>query len=185
MKIIAFGASTSKHSINKEFAAYVAHTLAGTNDHVEVLDLNDYPLPLFSVDLEKETGVPQAAKTFIDKLQEADLLVVSMAEHNGAYTAAFKNLLDWASRHKANVFDTKHMLLLSTSPGARGGKGSLEAALGRFPRHGAVVLGSFSLPSFNDNYQKGSGIMDETLAKQLAAMLEEVRSKLQAEKVGD
>ena len=40
MKIIAFGASSSKKSINKTLATYVASLVKGAK--VEVLDLNDY-----------------------------------------------------------------------------------------------------------------------------------------------
>ncbi|MEO8255397.1 MAG: NAD(P)H-dependent oxidoreductase, partial [Flavobacterium sp.] len=52
MKITAFGGSNSKHSINKHFATYAASLFE--NADVEVLDLNDFAMPLFSVDLEKE-----------------------------------------------------------------------------------------------------------------------------------
>ena len=54
MKIIAFGGSNSQQSINKKLATYVAHLFE--NYEVEVLDLNDFAMPLFSVDLEKEVG---------------------------------------------------------------------------------------------------------------------------------
>jgi chromate reductase len=119
MKIIAFGASYSRASINKEFAAFAA-TQFGTHE-VEVLDLNDYSLPLFTVDVEKELGQPQAAKDFVAKMEEADALIISVTEHNGNFSAAFKNLFDWASRVKLNMFEGKRMLLLSTSPGQGGG----------------------------------------------------------------
>ena len=49
-KIIAFGASSSKTSINKEFATYVAYQFQ--NASIEILDLNDYEMPIFSVDKE-------------------------------------------------------------------------------------------------------------------------------------
>jgi Predicted flavoprotein len=89
MKIIAFGASSSRESINKQLATYAVSLLEGAD--VEVLDLNDYELPLFSVDKEKELGQPQLAKDFLGKIAGADALVISFAEHNGSYSAAFKN----------------------------------------------------------------------------------------------
>ena len=48
-KIIAFGGSNSKNSINKELAAYTANQI--NNVEVEVLDLNDFELPLYGIDL--------------------------------------------------------------------------------------------------------------------------------------
>ncbi|MGH2664820.1 NADPH-dependent FMN reductase [Flavobacterium sp.] len=150
MKIIAFAGSNSKNSINKKLATYVSHLFE--NHEVEVLDLNDFALPLFSVDLEKEIGQPQLAKDFLDKISSADRLVVSMAENNGNYSAAFKNAFDWASRQNKEVFQKKPMLLMATSPGGRGGATVLEIAKTAFPRYGADIQATFSLPSFNDNF---------------------------------
>src|SRR5207342_3619944 len=106
---------------------------------VEVLDLNDYALPIFGVDLEKEIGQPQLAKDFLDKITLADILVVSLAENNGNYSTAFKNIFDWASRQNKEVFQQKNMLLMATSPGGRGGATVLEIAATAFPRFGAIV----------------------------------------------
>jgi len=86
-KIIAFGASSSKTSINKQLATYTANQFQ--NVSVEILDLNDYEMPIFSVDKEKENGIPQLAHEFYTKLGSADLIIISFAEHNGAYSAAF------------------------------------------------------------------------------------------------
>ena len=44
------------------------------------------------------------------------------------------------------------MLLMATSPGARGGIGVLQSAKDRFPRMGANLIADFSLPSFFDNF---------------------------------
>ena len=104
-KIIAFGASNSKKSINKQLATYAAGLF--TNATTEVLDLNDFPVPTYSIDIEKEEGFPQAVHAFLNKIAEADLLVISMAEHNGNYTAAFKSLFDWMSRINVKLFQGK------------------------------------------------------------------------------
>jgi NAD(P)H-dependent FMN reductase len=152
-KIIAFAGSSSQNSINKKLATYAAHLFQ--NATVEVLDLNDYEMPIYSTDREKENGVPQLAIDFFTKITQADILVVSLAEHNGAYTTAFKNVFDWVSRHNNKLFQQKPLLLLATSPGPRGGMAVLEIAKDRFPRHDAQLIGTFSLPSFNDNFQDG------------------------------
>ena len=120
---------------------------------IEILDLNDYELPLFSEDVEQELGQPQLATDFIAKLSSADALVVSFAEHNGLYSAAFKNLFDWCSRQAGrNIYQDKPMLLLATSPGARGGKSVLEIATTASPRFGGDVRASVSVPSFHENF---------------------------------
>ncbi len=150
MKIIAFGASTSNDSNNKKLATYAASLFE--NATVEVLDLNDFAMPLFDVDIEMTIGQHVVAQSFLDKIKAADLLVVSMAEHNGNYSAAFKNIFDWGTRINGKVFQEKPMLLMATSPGGRGGASVLEIAKNAFPRYGAIVKATFSLPSFNENF---------------------------------
>lgn len=66
MKIIAYAASTSSQSINKKLATYTAGLIADAE--IEILDLNDYILPLYIEDVERELlengGPPQAATDF-------------------------------------------------------------------------------------------------------------------------
>lgn len=164
-KIIAFGASSSKQSINKQLATFAANQFQ--NASVEILDLNDYEMPVFSVDKEKENGIHPLAQEFYDKLGSADLIIISFAEHNGNYSTAFKNILDWTSRINAKTFQEKPMLLLATSPGARGGSSVLEIANKRFPFQGGIVKGSFSLPSFFENFDVVNGIIHPEYKNQL------------------
>lgn len=171
-KIIAFGASSSKTSINKQLATYAANQFE--NAKVEVLDLNDFEMPIYSVDKEKDNGIPQLAQDFYAKLGTADAIVISFAEHNGAYSAAFKNIFDWTSRINAKTFQEKQVLLLATSPGPRGGSSVLEIAKNRFPFQGAIVKGSFSLPSFNDNFDAEKGITNEDLKNQLLEIISSI-----------
>jgi len=118
MKILAFAASNSKQSINKELAQYAARLLDDAS--TEVLDLNDYELPLFSVDKEAELGQPELAKAFLAKIADSDALIISFAEHNGTYSVAYKNLFDWCSRINKKVYQQKAIILLATSPGPGG-----------------------------------------------------------------
>ena len=155
MKIIAFAGSNSQNSINKKLAFYAAHLFE--NAELEILDLNDFQMPLFGVDIEKEIGQHPLAKAFLDKIAQADVLVVSLAENNGNYSVAFKNVFDWCSRIGAKIFQEKPMLLMATSPGARGGATVLEIAKNAFPRYGANIKATFSLPSFNDNFDIEKG----------------------------
>jgi len=163
-KLLAFGASSSKKSINKKFAAFVAGKIA---TEFELLDLNDYEVPIFSSDRESATGIPEAIKNFNSKIIAFDKLVISIAEHNGSYTAVFKNIFDWSSRENSEIFKNKKLFLLSTSPGGRGGSSALEAASKRFPFHGATIVETFSLPSFYENFDESLGIKNIELKKVL------------------
>ena len=155
MKIIAFAGSNSKNSINKKLVTYA--TSLFNNASVEILDLNDFEMPLFSVDTEKTIGQHPLAKAFLAKIAEADWVVVSLAENNKNFSTAFKNVFDWCSRINVKVFQQKPMFLMATSPGARGGANVLEIAKNNFPHYGAEIKGTFSLPSFDENFDIENG----------------------------
>lgn len=171
-KILVFAGSSSKSSINKQLAVYAAQQFQ--NAELDILDLNDYEMPLFSVDKEKENGIHNLAHDFYNKIGSADLIVVSLAEHNGAYSSAFKNILDWTSRINNKTFQQKPMLLLATSPGARGGATVLDIASKRFPFQGAEVKGTFSLPTFFENFDAVHGIINPELKNQLLEIVHSI-----------
>ena len=160
-KILAFGASSSTTSINKKLASFAANQL--DNATTTLLDLNDFEMPIYSIDREKQNGIPQLAQNFKQHIKEADGIIISFAEHNGAYTAAFKNIMDWVSRIDKAVWDNKPMLLLASSPGGRGGQRVLDIAVNSFPFMGARSISSFALPSFFDNLSE-DGIKDSELS---------------------
>lgn len=169
MKVLAIGGSNSHTSINRQLANYAASLIP--NAEVSSYDLSQYDLPLFSVQLEAESGIPNLAVAFAKQVDEADLLVVSLAEHNGSYSAGFKNLIDWTSRiPNRKTWNDKPMLLMATSPGGRGGQTVLAGAKIYFPFMGADIKGTFSLPKFYDHF-KDDGISDPPLRDELMALI--------------
>lgn len=173
MKIVAFAASSSKQSINKKLVSYAAHLVEGAE--VEILDLNDYELPLYSVDVESSLGHPALAKSFLAKIKSCDALIISFAEHNGAYAAAYKNLFDWCSRIEKKVFQNKPMVLLASSPGPRGAATVLASAVQSAPYFEGDVKGSLSVPSFQDNFDVESNqLVNEDLNSQLVELLKKL-----------
>ena len=164
MKLLAFAASNSSKSINKQLATYAASLVEGAD--VEILDINDYEMPIFSQDREEELGQHELAQKFFAKLGQADGIIISFAEHNGSYTAAYKNLFDWTSRIDMKVFQNKPMVLLATSPGPGGAKTVLAAAAGSAPYFAADVKASLSIPSFFDNFDMEKGELSNEELKQ-------------------
>jgi len=155
MRILAFAASNSSTSINRQLVEYAASLAEGAE--VMLLDIHDYEMPLYRSDREQADGIPQLAHDFLAQVGEADAIIISFAEHNGIYTAAFKNLFDWCSRLGMNVWQGRKMLLLSTSPGGRGGKSVLEFAADSMPRFGGEVVGHMPVPSFGENFDTQKG----------------------------
>ena len=173
MKLLAFAASSSSTSINKQLARYAASLVTGATS--EILDLNDFEMPLFSEDKEREIGQPEQAKNFLAKLGQADAIIISFAEHNGTYTAAYKNIFDWTSRIEQKLFQNKPMVLLSTSPGPGGAASVLAAAKGSAPYFAGNVKATVSIPSFYDNFDSDNKVLsnkelDQTLKAALATI---------------
>lgn len=155
MKLLAFAASNSKKSINAQLVNYAVGILEDVD--AEILDLNDFEMPLFSVDRETEWGIPELAHRFYNKIGEADALLISHAEHNGSYTVAFKNLYDWTSRIDSKVYQGKPLILLATSPGGRGASGVLATAVKSAPHYGGNLKASLSIPGFYSNFDTKTG----------------------------
>lgn len=173
MKILAFAATNSTQSINRKLLSY-ASTLIEDAD-LEVLDINDYEMPLYSSDREAAHGIPDEAHRFYQKIGAADALLISFAEHNGSYTAAYKNLYDWTSRIDMKVYQNKPTVMLSTSPGPGGAANVLATAANSASFFGAQLKASMSVPSFFDNFDAESGrLRDSDLVKRLQATLSQL-----------
>ncbi|RXJ72752.1 NADPH-dependent FMN reductase [Veronia nyctiphanis] len=174
MKVLTFAATNSMNSINKALVKYAASKLDGAE--IDYVDINDFDLPIYSIDLEEKFGVPEAAHAFLKRISRADAILVSFAEHNGNYTVAFKNLFDWMSRVERGIYHNKPTVMLSTSPGAGGGQNVLNLAENAAPHFGGNVKGTLSIPSFYDNFNAETGQLTNT---DLVESLEDVLKALQ------
>lgn len=177
--IIAFAGSNSKNSINADLITHVAAQI--TSASVSVIDLKELDIPMYSIDTETEQGFPVDVTILKNKISESDGVILSVNEHNGSVSAFFKNILDWLSRVDRNFLSDKKILLMSTSPGARGGKTALEFTKGVLPRFGGAVVESFSFPSFQDNYNTATQTITNTalamgVGEVIASFLQELES---------
>ncbi|KAA0128974.1 NAD(P)H-dependent oxidoreductase [Chryseobacterium sp. SN22] len=175
MKILAFAGSTSSTSINKELVKLALKDFQ--DDEINLIDLNDFDMPVFSVDREKK-GFPDQAYHFLKVIEDCDVIVCSLAEHNRSYSAAFKNIFDWASRINVKVFQNKPMLLMSTSPGGYGGGNVMNTAKTFFPNFGADIKNTFSLPKFYENFDLESGIINPEMLAELKDKIENFKYQI-------
>jgi NAD(P)H-dependent FMN reductase len=175
MKILAFAGSTSSTSINRELVKFVLKSFK--EDEINFIDLNDFSMPVFSVDLEKK-GFPDEAHSFLNQIEDCDAIICSLAEHNRSYSAAFKNIFDWASRINVKVFQNKPMLLMSTSPGGYGGGNVMNTAKTFFPQFAADVKETFSLSKFYENFDLESGIINPEMLKDLNEKIESFKNQM-------
>lgn len=171
MHVLAFGASNSRTSINARLARHAAQVLTSEiskDAHVRFLDLNAFEMPIYSPEREEQLGIPAEAHAFKKAITAADALIVSFAEHNGSYTTAFKNILDWVSRIDVNVWQNRPVLFMSASGGEWGGGTVLATAVEAGPYLGGDVRAHFSVGPWQEKFDEVTeSLADPDLAGQL------------------
>ncbi|ALM06945.1 NADPH-dependent FMN reductase [Sediminicola sp. YIK13] len=159
--ILAFAGSNSSTSINFKLVKYTSGLIQ--QNEVKVMDLSLFPVPMYSADTENDHGYPEDVVGLQKDIKNADGLIISVNEHNSGPSAYFKNLMDWLSRVDKRFLEEKKIFLMSTSPGKRGAISSLTYVKDTLPRFGGEIATTFSLPSFNDNFDPEKGILDGEL----------------------
>ncbi|MEM9748371.1 MAG: NAD(P)H-dependent oxidoreductase [Actinomycetota bacterium] len=179
MRLLAIPATNSPAGLNRQLVDHAVRRVGGTLAadsglavDAEIVDLNDYEMPIYSQAREAAGGVPQPAHQLYEKIGSADALIVSFAEHNGSYSSAWKNVYDWMSRINSAVYQGTPVVMLAATPGPRGGAGVLGSATVTAPFFGAELVGSLGVPTFFDNFDSDAGTLtDPDLQSQLDEVL--------------
>lgn len=170
-RILAFAGSTRKDSFNKKLLQIIANAAREAGAEVTVVDLKDYPLPLFDQDLEAADGLPANVLKLKELFLGHHALAIASPEYNSSITAVLKNTLDWVSRPSPGesslaAFQGKVASLVSASPGALGGLRGLvhlRAILGNI---GVLVLpDQIAVPKAHEAFNGDNSLKD---AKQQA-----------------
>ncbi|WP_247237874.1 NADPH-dependent FMN reductase [Telluribacter sp. SYSU D00476] len=175
-KIIAFAGSNSTQSINRKLVEAATRKLP--QEAVQLINLADIKVPIYGIDVEEETGIPESIRQLHAVLAEADGFIIASPEHNGLLPAFFKNIIDWLSRIDQNIFGHKPVLLMSTSTGGYGGQSSLSILKGLFPRWGGHVVGTFSVGPFQDKYDEATQSLTYPEDQQLTSALEQLSAEV-------
>ncbi|MDP3519700.1 MAG: NAD(P)H-dependent oxidoreductase [Hydrogenophaga sp.] len=132
--VLIFSGSNRAGSLNEQLADVVAGFATQAGAQVSRLRLRDYPLPLYSADLD-QAGPPPAALALKEIFAMHAAWIICSPEYNGSYTGLLKNAIDWVSSPVKNhplwsdsyrPFEGKVVGLLSASPGGLGGVRSLD-----------------------------------------------------------
>lgn len=180
--ILAFAGSTRNHSLNKKLILETAKMASQMDAHVTVIDLKSYPLPFYDEDLETADGIPQNAILLQQLLSQNDCIIISSPEYNSSLSAVLKNTIDWISRieeHEEKAFCEKTFILMSASPGSRGGSGGLEhlqkiiASLGGkvFPKK--IVL-AYAGNAFDEKSCLKSDVIKKEIQQVLHAAMQDI-----------
>lgn len=188
VKILALAGSTRSQSLNKRLLAAVAALADPATAEVEIIDLRDFPLPLYDGDLEDAEGVPDNAMTLKEKFREADALLISTPEYNTSLPAVLKNAIDWISRPVEGVpwlseISGQVLGAMSASPGSTGGMQALAHLRQMFSNLGAYVVPGFTAcPNAAAAFDDNGNFSTEAQARQYAGYLKQVVTLAQARK---
>ncbi|MEN8763293.1 MAG: NAD(P)H-dependent oxidoreductase [Thiogranum sp.] len=167
-KILAFAGSGRKESWNKKLIKIAARGAEEAGATVTVIDLSDYPMPMFNQDLESEEGLPDSAGKFKRLMMEHDALMIASPEYNSAFTPLLKNVIDWASRSESEnepsmaAYKNKVAAIMSTSPGALGGIRGLVFLRMLLANIGVIVLpDQHAVPHAFKAFDEDGSLIDE------------------------
>ena len=125
-KILAFAGSLREESLNKKLLAFAVDGAREAGADVTVIDLRDYPMPIYDGDLETSNGIPKNARRIQALLEANDGLLIATPENNYSLSVVLKNTIDWASRpvddHPSRHFFLGKTAAMVSAAGTLGGK---------------------------------------------------------------
>lgn len=121
MRFLCLAASHRPASHNLRLAKLAAGLLIEARAQAETVDYADLDMPLYNDDICERSGVPDAGYALARRAHTVDGIVLASPEYNWSYPGSLKNMLDWTSRIPGEPLGGKTALLLSATPGPRGG----------------------------------------------------------------
>ncbi len=175
-RIVAFAGSLRKESYNNKAVRIAAAAAQSAGGEVQVIDLRDYPLPVFDEDLEAAQGMPAAGAALKKLLIASDGLLIAAPEYNSSITAVLKNVIDWCSRSAAGeaplaAFRGKVAGLLAASPGALGGLRGLVTVRSILGNIGVLVLpDQAAIGRAHEAFDANGSLVDAKLREMVAGV---------------
>lgn len=180
MKIVAIPGSLRKNSYNKMAIKYLAQGAEEAGAEVEILDLKEYNLPVYDSDIEKE-GTPENVEKFVQKIIDADSIIICTPEYNHSIPGGLKNAIDWASRSSHHPFQDKPLALAGTSGGYWGTIRCQQAMIPVLRALGSHILHTqVFIPSAKKVFDEEGNITDEKVKKKLLRLGKELVEKTKA-----
>ena len=118
LKIVTLLGSLRQGSYNAAIARALPSLAPEGMEVVALPSIRD--IPLYDADLEA-TGIPPAVIALVDRIREADGVVIVTPEYNYSVPGVLKNAIDWLSRVPGQPLAGKPVALQSASMGVIGG----------------------------------------------------------------
>jgi chromate reductase, NAD(P)H dehydrogenase (quinone) len=174
-RILVFAGSTRSAALSGRLAAAAAKELALADADVTHISLADYPLPIFSGDIEEDKGVPENATRLAKLIAANHGVFIATPEYNHSLPPLLKNAIDWISRlrHTGTIpYRHKAYAVGSTSDGAIGGARALidlRKVLTTGVR-GIMVPEKIEIPNAQSAFDESGELIDEAKGRLLKAV---------------
>lgn len=165
-RILAFAGSGSRPSLNRRLLDVAVRLAEDAGAQVTTIDLADYPLPLYTGELEAREGLPANARKLKVLFAEHQGLLIASPEHNASVSSLLKNTLDWVSRPDSGQnglvpYQNKVAALLAASPGNLGGLRGLAHLRAILQNVGVLVqTKQYALPRAHEAFDAEGGLLD-------------------------
>lgn len=183
-KILAFSGSIRRDSWNRKLIQAAVDATRAAGGDVTLIDLADYPLPIYNGDLEDKEGLPDNALRLKALFKEHDALLISSPEYNSSIPPLLKNTIDWVTREWQGEsglvpYQNKVAAIMSASPGSLGGMRMLPHLRQILNALGVLVLpGQFALTHADTAFDAENGALQSP--ERLHALLLELVNTLTA-----
>ena len=183
-KILAFSGSIRRDSLNRKLIQSAVDATRAAGGEVTLIDLADYPLPIYNGDLEDKEGLPDNALRLKALFKEHDALLISSPEYNSSIPALLKNTIDWVTREWQGEsglvpYQNKVAAIMGASPGSLGGMRMLPHLRQILNALGVLVLpGQFSLANAETAFDPENGALQSP--ERLHALVLELVNTLNA-----
>ncbi len=137
---------------NQKLALKLEELAIGQGCQVELINLVDLDLPLYSTKEEEKNGVPEIAKYLAERILDLKAFIVVAPEYNGVMPPVLNNAMAWTSRATDNWRDAfnEKVVAVATHSGGGGAKG-LQAMRMMFQHLGANIIARELLTTYEKN----------------------------------
>ncbi len=166
----------SRENSSKSINYQAIEQIAIRQNNVDLMDLRDFFVPMFSVDYEETSGVPVSIERINEKLSQYDGLILAMPEYNGSITSFFKNIFDWCSRDDEDFLMEKQIILFTVTPGTRGGEMVRSIMKESLPHFGAKLIYNGGVSNYEATLNEDGKIEHHTI-EQIVSLLQSYQTK--------
>ena len=173
--ILAFAGSARRDSWNRKVLTIAVTGAREAGAEVTVVNLGDYPMPIYNADWHEEHGVPDQMLELRKLMMAANGLLIASPEYNTSITPLLKNTIDWLSQSVNGEsggapFEGKVGGLMGASNGAFGTIRALPHVSMILANLGVLMLPIVAVPGVAKAFDESGAMTNERMQLTLSSL---------------